>query len=81
MTNEEVFLERYEAELRRALAERPDEYAWPVERVPAVAAKMTRGLALGWSNKDGIAIRRTCAALKIPYTYKGIQGFLREEAP
>ena len=41
-----------------------------------LARKMTCGLAAGSANKDGAAVKATCAALGIKHTYKAIREFL-----
>lgn len=42
----------------------------------ALATRMTDGLIKGAANKDGDGIKRTCKALKIPYTYAAIKSYL-----
>lgn len=44
-----------------------------------LAVKMTDGLMRGNANKDGKGIRQTCKVLGIPYTYLGIETYLRED--
>lgn len=42
----------------------------------ALATRMTDGLMNGAASKDGDGIKRTCKALKIPYTYSAIKSYL-----
>ena len=54
------------------------EYAMAASRMTpeALATRMTDGLKAGTASKDGDGIKRTCKALKIPYTYAAIKSYL-----
>ena len=80
------FMEIYERELTAAVAKYPDDYPWSTEKdgngnprltVKTVVERMRPAIADGSFNKDGHAIRKTCKALGIPYTYSGIRAFIR----
>ena len=81
MTHVETFTAVYIRELARVVEERPDEYPWARagKSVDSVAAKMVPAFKAGEANKDGLACKRTCKALGIPYTYAGIKAYLNEE--
>lgn len=66
----------YRVELERAVVEHPEEYAWPVENVPTVAAKMLEAIREGSFSKDGRAIKATCKAFGIKHTYTAINAWL-----
>jgi len=76
MTNKEKFGELYRANLRRAVTEKPDDYAYAADRVDEIAGKMLAALERGSANKDGFAFKQTCKQLGIPHTYKAINAFL-----
>lgn len=76
LTNKEKFMIQYAFELKSAIERYPAEYCYPVEDVPKVAAKMSIAFDKGSYNKDGRAIKATCKAFGIPYTYAGINAFL-----
>lgn len=77
MTNFETFVQTFTEELKKAVLKYPEEYAWPVEDVPVVAAKMEQAFRAGTYNKDSRAIKNTCKRIGIPHTYKGISTYLR----
>jgi len=79
MTNFDTFAQTYTEELEKAVLKYPEEYVWPVENVPTVAAKMIQAFRAGTYNKDGRAIKATCKRLNIPYTYKGINAYLENK--
>lgn len=72
----EQWMEAYTPNLRRAVTERPDEYAFGLEGVPRVADRMRAAFERGSYNHDGHAIKWTCKALGIPHTRKAICAFL-----
>lgn len=74
MTNKEKFLEEYENQLRNYHSK--GEYYWNITELSAIAKKIVQGLANGTANKDGKAIKATCKALGINYTYKAIEEYL-----
>ena len=76
MTKLERFMEIYERHLRAAVVNHPDEYPWPPENVPTVAARMRIAIWARTYNKDGRAFKATCKELAIPWTYAGINGFV-----
>lgn len=80
-SNRELFAAEYERQLRRAVETRPDQYCWPVEQVPAVAAKMMAAWDRRAANKDGLATVWTCKALGIKHTYTAIEAYLAGAAP
>lgn len=79
----DLFVAEYTRQLTRALtadAMRPAadrEYAYDLRAVPGVVEKMRAAFVRGSFNKDGKAIRATCKALGIPYTYAGIKNYLK----
>jgi hypothetical protein len=76
-TNRETFMN----ELARQYAElfKTPDYAFVAGNTTAeeLAKTMTDGLTRGTANKDGLGIKRTCKALKLPYTYSAIEGYLK----
>ena len=72
----ETFAKVYHQALADAVAQYPNEYAWPVENAPAVAAKMLEAIKRGSYNKDSRAIKATCKTLGIKHTYKAIDEYL-----
>lgn len=77
ITNFDRFTQVYVEELTQAVLKYPDEYTWPVENVPNVAAKMIQAFRAGTYNKDGRAIKGTCKRLGIKYTYTAINAYLK----
>jgi len=75
MTKQE-FLQIYQEELKRVVIELPDKYAWPVENMPIVAAKMVDAMIAGTANLYSVAIRRTCKRIGIPHTRKAMKEFV-----
>jgi hypothetical protein len=75
--NLEAFNTQLEKEYERLFKEDP-EYAYAASKTTpsALARKMTLGLDAGSANKEGEGIQRTCKALGVPHTYKGIRAFL-----
>lgn len=80
MTCHEDFMEVYSTELKRAIVEHPDEYAYPVDEAEVVVARMSAAIARGSYNKDGRAFKATCKALGIAYTYSAINAYIRGES-
>lgn len=76
--NQKRFREEYTKRLKEAVQQHPDQYGYPVEKVPAVAAKMTQSLAKGTGNKDSLAIKGTLRELGIPNNYAAIKEFLNK---
>lgn len=82
----EKFMAVYVEALRAAVEKYPAEYPWAhvpegnVKRysdtVENVAARMGEAFKRGSYNKDGRAIKATCKALGIPYTYKAINAYV-----
>lgn len=70
------FMEVYEPQLVTVVTENGGEYGYGPAGVPVVAKKMRGAFLTGTYNKDGMAIKRTCKILGIPFTYKGINAFL-----
>ena len=70
------FAAMYAVKLREAVERHPDEYSFPTTQAAAVAEKMTRALGCGTANKDSAAIRSTCRALGVKYTYTAIREYL-----
>ena len=83
-----TFAEIYTEELRRAVEEHPDEYAWahqdtvirgnlgdttlPRKTVEEVAERMLAAVTENRFNHSGRAFKATCKRLGIPYTKKAI---------
>lgn len=80
MSNLKTFREVYERKLIAAIKRNPDRYHYSIDRAPTVARNMTTALLEGTGCKDSAAVKATCRELGIPYTYKGISAFLREDA-
>lgn len=74
--NQKRFLEIYKTQLALVVQESPQDYAWPIANVSAVADKMFAGLLRGSANTEGRAMAGTCKALGIKHTYKAINAFL-----
>lgn len=76
----ETPIERFEAiyrdELEAAVRDHPEEYTWPIERVPSVAQKMIAAIRNNTYNKDGRAIKATCKRLGVKHTYTAIAAYL-----
>lgn len=73
----ETWMAEYLKQLEIAVREHPEDYGFPVEKVPEVAAKMRVAFGRGSFNKDSRAIKGTCKAFGIKYTYAAINEFLR----
>ena len=70
-----TFQEVYTRNLLKAVEKYPQEYAYPKDEVPLIAAKMVAALLRNSANKDSRAIKWTCKELGIPYTYKGLKEY------
>lgn len=70
------FMAVYTPALEKAVTEHPDEYPWPVENVPVVAARMRAAIEKGTYNHSGRAFQGACKALGIKHTRKAIAAFL-----
>jgi hypothetical protein len=70
------FFSIYTRHLERCVRDRPDDYRYPVEKVPEVASRMRNGVEAGRASIEGPAFRATCKELGIKQTYKAIYEFL-----
>lgn len=77
--SESKFREAYEAALRAACTEHPDEYAYPADEAPKVVERMMRAIEENKFNHAGRALRATCKALGIKHTQKAIRAFVIPE--
>ncbi len=77
-SNFDQFITIYTARLQHEFDTNP-KYALVSKQISAhdLAAKMTEGLLKGSASKDGRAIKSTCKALGIKYTYKAIAEYLK----
>lgn len=75
----DTFCAHYGPNLERAVRERPDEYAFPIEEVPLVLGRMRAALERGSYNHAGHALRWTCKALGMKHTRTAIEAYLRAE--
>jgi 3'-phosphoadenosine 5'-phosphosulfate sulfotransferase (PAPS reductase)/FAD synthetase len=75
----DAFMEVYARQLAVAVQKYPEQYAYPVDKVPLVVAKMRPAVADGSYNHTSHAFRWTCKELKIPHTRKAIKAFLAGE--
>ena len=77
-------VEKFKAELTRQyykLINDPDYIVVFSKMTPEeLAEKMMPALIRGSASKDGKGINRTCKALGIKHTYKGVAEFLKEGA-
>lgn len=76
MSNFDTFAQTYTEQLEKAVLKYPEEYVWPVENVPTVAAKMIQAFRARTYNKDSRAVKATCKILKIKHTYTAINEYL-----
>jgi len=72
----ETFIAEYTKQLRLAVLNFPNEYAYPVEQVPHVVSLMREAIRLGSFSKDSRAFKETCKVLGIKHTYKEIAHFI-----
>lgn len=75
-TNFDKFINEYSKQLTIAVNNYPSEYGYPIEYVPEVVNKMKVAFIRKTFSKDGKAIKATCKALKIGYTYRDIETYL-----
>ena len=77
-SNFDRFITVYAAQLQHEFDTNP-EYALVSRQTSAhdLAVKMAEGLIKGSASKDGRAIKSTCKALGIKYTYKSIVEYLK----
>lgn len=75
----DIFMLIYQHELEQVVQQYPEEYGYPVDAVPGVAAKMRVAFIAGTYNKDGRAIARTCKRLGIKHTRKALDAYFRGE--
>lgn len=76
MTQAQTFRDTLAAQYRELF--KTAEYSYSADRMTpeALATRMTDSLKAGTANKNGDGIKRTCKALKIPYTYGAIWSYL-----
>lgn len=79
LENWTAFRQTYLEELRKAVTEHPEEYAFGLDAVDLVWQKMLEAVLNGTFSKDGYAFKATCKKLKIKHTYKAIGQYLDEE--
>ncbi len=75
-TNRELFKETYLNQLKESHIKNPEQYAWAFDGLEMVAIRMFAAIDKGSFNKDSIAFKNTCKALKIKHTYRDIETFL-----
>jgi hypothetical protein len=73
-----VFSTEYEKQLFLAVEKYPGEYAFKADVVFKVAERMCAAFKNKTYNKAGRAVKATCKALNIPWTYTAINRFLNE---
>lgn len=72
------FEEEYTKQLTQAVTEFPSDYPWYAPgdmgrlKIETVVGRMMRAIEANDYNKDGKALKRTCAALGISHTYTAI---------
>lgn len=76
---QELFFKVYYEQLAEAVANHPEEYAWNIEQLPEVFARMKAAILKGTFNKDSRAIKATCKQLYLKHTYKEIKAYLFSE--
>ena len=76
MKNLGAFVAEYRRQLLAAVERDSDAYCYGPAEVPRVVDRMAAAFERGSYNKDGRAIRATCKALGVKYTYAGINSFL-----
>lgn len=75
-TNLDRFVGIYRERLTANVSATPEEYAFGLEKVPAVVERMSSAIRFGTFNKDSASFRQTCQTLGIPHTYKAIKAFV-----
>ncbi len=76
MDNKELFKSMYKAKLHEAHFAAPHMYVWPISEFDDVVERMNKAIDKGSFNKDSLAFKMTCKALKIKHTYRDIECFL-----
>jgi len=74
--NQERFFAEYKKQLHKAVETRPDCYVWPMTELDEVFERMKLAVIRKSFNKDGLAFKWTCKALKIKHTYRDIETYL-----
>jgi hypothetical protein len=74
--NLKEFSFNYYKELRNAIINYPDEYAYGLEKLSEVHGKMIEAIKNKSFNKDSRAIKAVCKLLKIKHTYSAIYTYL-----
>ena len=78
MTHNQIrFADLYRFHLRRAVVEKPADYAYIAGKVDEVADKMLAAVERKTFNKDGFAFKQTCKQLGIKHTYQAIDAYWR----
>lgn len=77
-SNLDTFFEVYAQKLAQYVRTKPERYDYSIDQVPIVVKKMRTAFLAGHANKEGPAFRATCKALGIPYTYKAIYTYLKQ---
>ena len=75
------FFSEYEQQLKLAVQNHPDEYAWgflKADQVHEVAELMKVAFIRQSYNKDGRAVRAVCRVLGIRHTYTDINKYLSQ---
>jgi len=70
------FFTVYAQQLLAVVSDPANGYMYGPDEVPTVVAKMRDAVLNRSYNKDGLAFKRTCKVLGIPYTYAGINNFV-----
>lgn len=81
MTNLDRFMDAYIPALADCVTRYPDEYAFPLDEVPLVAARMRAAFEKGSFNHDGRAIKAACKAVGIKHTRGALLLFFAAQAP
>jgi hypothetical protein len=79
MNGIDKFMQVYEKHLSAVVSYPTSGYCYGIEEVPNVCAKMRVAILQKSHNKDGLAFKRTCKELSIPYTYTGIDAYMKGE--
>lgn len=74
----EKWMQVFEAKLREAIQNHPDEYAYPLSEIEFVLHRMRGAFERGSYNKDSHAIKATCKHLGIKHTYAAIAEFIKQ---
>lgn len=71
--NLNAWMQEYQKQLAAVVQEFPEQYAYPVEQVLNVCARMREAFRKDSYNIDSHAIKRTCKAFGIKHTRKAIR--------